>query len=127
MGVNVDFIIMVGIIGDYNDFRTYKSKNHDDYLDDLKFNYLYNIKNIVFADYLPEGYIYDYDGMGGEYSFIGRRIFKSRDWNCYDGMYYKFLPSDIEIIRKEVIREFKNIKLEFNEDDVKLHIFTHFS
>ncbi len=122
--MSVDCVLhcFVGIKGGYYDFRFFKNKADIN----LKYeNDLDKIKNIVYTDYLSDGYIYDFDGMGGDYSFIGKEIFSTRE--LYVTIDQSFTTESMQKIRQEVIQDFKNLDLDFKEEDVKLHIFTHFS
>lgn len=122
MSVDVTLYGIVGIKGDYYDFRFFKNKadKNLEYEDDLD-----KIKNIIYTDYLSNGYIYGYDGMGGEYSFIGKKVILEDE--LYNSIEKEFTPETLQKFKQEVIQDFKNLNLDFKEEDVKLHIFTHFS
>lgn len=119
MSVDVCLYGLIGIKGEYNDFVFLKNKN-DDSRDNLD-----EYKNIVYLDYLPSGYITVSDGMCGVYSGIGKKLLLEDE--LFDGFELSISPNMLDDIKQEVIRDFKDLKLNFKEEDIKLHIFTHFS
>lgn len=119
MSVDVCLYGFVGIKGNYNEFVFLKNKNDDTY-DNLE-----EYNNVVYLDYLPENFVYERDGMGGEYSFVGKLLFLEDE--MYDGLMKEYSPKDLQEYKNEVIEVFNTLNLKFKEDDVKLHILTHFS
>ena len=53
MGVDTEFVAIVGIKKDYDFIRCYNSKNDTDYEFDIKDGTTKKFKNITFSDYLP--------------------------------------------------------------------------
>jgi uncharacterized protein YeeX (DUF496 family) len=121
MGVDVNLICFVGIKGGYNEFLFVKNSA------DKQLEY-YNVEdynNVVYTEYLPDEYLYITDGMGGEYSLLGKKIFVLE--NLYDYVELNLSPESVQEIKQVVIRDFKDLKLNFDEKDVKLHIIQHCS
>ena len=121
MSVEVSLYGFVGIKGDYYDFVFFKNSADVE----IKFYDLEDYKNVIYTDYLPHNFTYGCDGMSAEYSFIGRRLFLEDE--LYNGLNFEINPEKLQEYKNEVIKELKNLKIKFNEDDVKLHVFTHFS
>lgn len=119
MSVDVCLYGFVGIKGNFNEFVFLKNKN------DVAYDNLEEYNNIVYLDYLPSGYITVRDGMCGYYSGIGKKLLLEDE--LFDGFELSISPNMLEDIKQEVIRDFKDLKLNFKEEDIKLHIFTHFS
>lgn len=119
MSVDVCLYGFVGIKGNYNEFAFLKNKN------DVAYDNLEKYNNVVYLDYLPNDFVYERDGMGGEYAFLGKHLFIEDE--MYDGLYKEYTPEDIQKYKNEVIQVFNSLNIKFREEDIKLHILTHFS
>lgn len=126
MGVDTEFYMVVGIKGEYNDFRPYKSKNDPFYTSDLKDGSINSYKNIIFEDYLPNNYEVISDGMCCEYSIIGKVLQQTEYID--EILSESFTIDKLVALRTEVYDEIKNLGIKnILFDDIQLHIFTHFS
>lgn len=121
MGVDEELLCFVGIKGEFNEFLFVKNSADKE----LEWYNIEDYNNIVYTEYLPDEYIYKVDGMGGEYSLLGKKIFVLK--NLYDYVELNLSPESIQEIRQVVIRDFKDLKLNFDEKDIKLHIIKHYS
>lgn len=119
MSVEVALYGIVGIKKDYNEFLIVDNKNCIP-TDDEKEEY----NNIIYQDYLPNNYVAEVDGMCGEYSFVGKKIFIEDE--LYDGLYCEIDQHKLENETKEVYTVLKSLNIKCEESDIKLHIFTHF-
>lgn len=125
MGVDTEFVAMIGIKSDYNFVTDYPSKNLS-YIEDLNNGELERFKNVVFADRLPEGYTVYSDGMCLEYSAIGKLLAHPTEYlDEIRNIDISF--QDFETMQLEVYKELRDLGLDVLLTDIKLHIFIHFS
>lgn len=122
MGVDSEYVAVIGIKKDFYWVSSYKNKNS--YLNN---NNSDEYKNIVFEDYLPPDFVVYSDGMGCEYSLIGKRI-------AYPVEYLDEIQDitlstdDLQNYIDDIYLDFKRLNLkDFVKSDIKLHIFCHFS
>lgn len=126
MSVDVEFSVLVGVKGNYNYIRDYKSKNSSDYLFDLNCGDLDKCENIIFKDNIPEGYKVYVDGMGGEYTYFGKELMYCSEYLDEIGE-MQIDKNTLNQYIDEVYTNLKALGFEIEKEDVKLHIFTHFS
>lgn len=125
MGVDTEFVAMIGIKSDYNFVTDYPSKNLS-YIEDLNNGELERFKNVVFTDRLPEGYAVYSDGMCLEYSAIGKLLVYPTEYLDEIRNIDISFP-DFETMQLEVYKELRDLGLDVLLTDIKLHIFIHFS
>lgn len=125
MGINTKYYLMVGIKEEYNYIRSYKSKNDSDYVFDLECGDTEDYINIVFDDHFPPHFECLTDGMCGEYSIIGKVLQKSE---YIDEIYpTEITPDLLSLLIDEVYSELKNLGIDVNKKEVKLHNFVYYS
>ena len=133
MGVDTEYYLLIGIKGDYTDFKYVRDKNE---LISLQKNDCFDIdsdyfdidtyKHIIIGDYLPPDYTVISDRMSCRYSIIGKVLDKSEYLDTIKN--FSISPEDLEVLREEVYKELQNIGLcDIVKTDVKLISFCHFS
>lgn len=124
MGVDTEFIAMIGIKKDYDFIKCYKNKNDSDYEYDTKYNKIDKYKNITFKDYFPPNYNVYRDGMCCLYSCIGKVLDSSEYIDEIRSL--SFNSEELQKHIDEVYEELNNL-ISCKKEDIKLHIFVHFS
>ena len=125
MGVNAKYYLIVGVKGSGDWAKSYKSKNDSDYTFDLKYGDTEDYMNILFEDYFPPHFECLTDSMCGEYSIIGKVLQKSE---YIDEIYtLEITPDLLDQLINEVHSELKNLGIDVNKKEVKLHSFVYFS
>lgn len=125
MGVDTEFVAIVGIKKDYDFIICYNSKNDPDYEFDTKDDTIKKFENITFSDYLPLKYKVYSDGMCCLYSCIGKVLDSSEYIDEIRSMSFNVIDLQKQI--NEVYDELLNLGIKCNKEDVKLHSFVHFS
>lgn len=123
MGVEVELVGLIGLKLDYTKYHVYKNKNDEDYIDHKEDGILDNI-HCIFKDYFPENFISKSDVMGGEYVYIGKKIFVTKYIDV--GVEVSLNPEELQREIDSVIPDLKALGIEFENKDVKIHFFTHF-
>lgn len=123
MGVEVELVGLIGLKLDYTKYQVYKNKNDEDYIERKEEGILDNI-HCIFEDYFPENFISKSDVMGGEYVYIGKKIFVTKYIDV--GVEVSLNPEELQREVNSVIPDLKALGIEFEDKDVKVHFFTHF-
>jgi hypothetical protein len=123
MGVEVELVGLIGLKLDYTKYQVYKNKNEDNYVYDKEDGRLNDI-HCVFEDYFPENFISKSDYMGGEYVYIGKKIFVTRYIDV--GVEVSLNPEELQKEVNSVIPDLKALGIKFEDKDVRVHFFTHF-
>lgn len=125
MGIDTEFVAMVGVKKEYNWLKCYKSKNDKDYTYDLENGDIYTT-HVVFKDYLPDDYNVYRDSMCGEYTCIGKLLTKPVEYlDEIRGI--NISVDDLQKYIDEVYSTLETVKLKVDKEDIKLFVFTHFS
>ena len=124
MSVDVDLVGIIGLKTKYEDLVIYIDKNDQEYQDDLKHGALETYKNVVFMDYLPDGFTAYSDGMGGEYAYVGKKLFIED--NIFDGINFSVTPDELKIITNGVKHELDTLGIKYDDNEIKLHIFSRY-
>ena len=112
MGVDVEYYLLIGIKGDYTDFKYVRDKNELISLQKSDYFDIDTYKHIIIGDYLPPDYTVISDGMCCEYSVIGKVLDKSEylDTIKYTQIgYKKFEPDELEEYGKQA--GFENVEI----------------
>ena len=126
MGVDVEYYLLIGIKGDYTDFKYVRDKNELISLQKSDYFDIDTYKHIIIGDYLPPDYTVISDGMCCEYSVIGKVLDKSEYLDTIKN--FSISPEDLDRLREEVYKELQNIGLcDIVKTDIKLISFCHFS
>lgn len=133
MGVDTEYYLLIGIKGNYTDFKYVRDKNElislqkGDYFDiDSDCFDIDTYKHIIIGDYLPPDYTVISDRMSCRYSIIGKVLDKSEYLDAIKN--FSISPEDLEVLREEVYKELQNIGLcDIVKTDIKLISFCHFS
>lgn len=127
MGVDAVFYTMVGLKKDYFFLKSYKSISDHDYMFDQIDEDLSRYNNIIFKDYLPDDYITGADGMCGEYSFIGKRLMRPKEY-LDEINKIELTPDSLTKLINEVYNELQSLNIkDFTKEDIKFYSFVHFS
>lgn len=124
MGVDTEFVAMIGVKKDYDFIRCYNSKNDPDYEFDTEDGTTKKFENITFLDYLPPKYKVYSDGMCCLYSCIGKVLDSSEYIDEIRSL--SFNSEELQKHIDEVYEELNNL-ISCKKEDIKLHIFIHFS
>ena len=124
MGVDTEFVVMVGVKKDYDFIRCYNSKNDPDYEFDTEDGTTKKFENITFLDYLPPKYKVYSDGMCCRYSCIGKVLDSSEYIDEIRNL--SFNSEELQKHIDEVYEELNNL-ISCKKEDIKLYIFIHFS
>lgn len=124
MGVDTEFVVMIGVKKDYDFIRCYNSKNDPDYEFDIKDGTTKNFENITFLDYLPPKYKVYSDEMCCLYSCIGKVLDSSEYIDEIRNL--SFNSEELQKHIDEVYEELNNL-ISCKKEDIKLYIFIHFS
>ena len=126
MGVDVEYYLLIGIKGDYTDFKYVRDKNELISLQKSDYFDIDTYKHIIIGDYLPPDYTVISDGMCCEYSVIGKVLDKSEYLDTIKN--FSISSEDLDRLREEVYKELQNIGLyDIVKTDIKLISFCHFS
>ena len=124
MGVDTEFVVMIGVKKDYDFIRCYKSKNDPDYEFDTEDGTTKKFENITFLDYLPPDYKVYSDVMCCLYSCIGKVLDSSEYIDEIRSL--SFNSEELQKHIDEVYEELNNL-IRCKKEDIKLYIFVHFS
>lgn len=125
MGVDTKYVLMIGVKTEYDTFGIYKSKNSSNYLEDKTNGLIEKYNQILFEDYLPEKYKVYNDGMCGEYCYIGE-VLDSKEY-LDEIRDFEFTPQKLQEQIDKVVLGLEASQIKVNKEDIKLHIFVHFS
>lgn len=125
MSVDVDLVGIIGLKTDYEDLMIYVDKNDEEYKDDLKHGIFETYKNVVFLDYLPDGFTAYLDSMSAEYAYVGKKLFIED--SIFNGIYFSVTPDEFKVITDDVKHELDTLGIKYNDDEIKLHIFSRYS
>lgn len=124
MGVDTEFVVMVGVKKDYDFIRCYNSKNDPDYEFDTEDGTTKKFENITFLDYLPPKYKVYSDEMCCLYSCIGKVLDSSEYIDEIRSL--SFNSEELQKHIDEVYEELNSL-ISCKKEDIKLYIFIHFS
>ena len=124
MGVDTEFVALIGVKKDYDFIRCYNSKNDPDYEFDTEDGITKKFENITFLDYLPPKYKVYSDGMCCRYSCIGKVLDSSEYIDEIRNL--SFNSEELQKHIDEVYEELNNL-ISCKKEDIKLYIFVHFS
>lgn len=125
MGVDTEYVAMIGIETEYGTFGIYKSKNCPYYLSDKSDGSIEKYNQVLFEDYLPEKYKVYNDGMCVEYCYIGKVLNSSEYLD--EIVPLSFTPQKLQEQIDKVALDLEASQIKVNKEDIKLHIFVHFS
>ena len=124
MGVDTEFVALIGVKKDYDFIRCYNSKNDPDYEFDTEDDTTKKFENITFLDYLPPKYKVYSDEMCCRYSCIGKVLDSSEYIDEIRSL--SFNSEELQKHIDEVYEELNNL-ISCKKEDIKLYIFIHFS
>lgn len=125
MGVDTEFVVMIGLKKDYDFVKSYNSKNDFEYRDSVECGYINKYDNVVFRDYLPPEYRVYSDDMSCLYSCIGKVLDTSEYLD--EIVSISLSIADLQKQIDEVYTELLNLGIKCDKEDIKFYSFVHFS